>query len=51
MFKKRNPAAMRGANPASLAQVLIAVGIERKHTKVWKCVSGGKNWIRENRFG
>lgn len=24
---------MRGANPASLAQVLIVTGIERKHTK------------------
>ena len=24
---------MRGANPASLAQILVAVGIERKHTK------------------
>ena len=32
-LKKKNPAAMRGANPASLAQVLIAAGIERKHTK------------------
>ena len=32
-LKRRNPAAMRGANPASLAQVLIAAGIERKHTK------------------
>lgn len=32
-LKKKNPAAMRGANPASLAQVLVAVGIERKHTK------------------
>lgn len=32
-LKKRNPAAMRGANPASLAQILVAVGIERKHTK------------------
>ena len=32
-LKKINPAAMRGANPASLAQILIAVGIERKHTK------------------
>lgn len=32
-LKKRNPAAMRGANPASLAQILIAAGIERKHTK------------------
>ena len=32
-LKKRNPVAMRGANPASLAQILVAVGIERKHTK------------------
>ena len=32
-LKKRNLAAMHGANPASLAQVLIAAGIERKHTK------------------
>ena len=32
-LKKRNPAAMRGVNPASLAQILVAVGIERKHTK------------------
>lgn len=32
-LKKKNSAAMRGANPASLAQVLVAVGIERKHTK------------------
>lgn len=32
-MKKRNPAAMRGANPASLAQILVAAGIERKHTK------------------
>lgn len=24
---------MRGANPASLAQILVTVGIERKHTK------------------
>ena len=32
-LKKKNPAAMRGANPASLAQILVAVGIERKHTK------------------
>lgn len=32
-LKKKNPAAMRGVNPASLAQVLVAVGIERKHTK------------------
>ena len=32
-LKKKNPAAMRGANPASLAQILIAAGIERKHTK------------------
>ena len=31
--KKQNPSAMRGANPASLAQILVAVGIERKHTK------------------
>ncbi len=42
VLKKRNPAAMRGANPASLAQILIAVGIERKHTKfgnVYRVVS------------
>ena len=32
-LKKKNPAAMRGANPTSLAQVLVAAGIERKHTK------------------
>lgn len=32
-LKKKNPSAMRGANPASLAQVLVAAGIERKHTK------------------
>lgn len=32
-LKKKNPAAMRGANPASLAQILVTVGIERKHTK------------------
>ena len=32
-LKKQNPSAMRGANPASLAQILVAVGIERKHTK------------------
>lgn len=32
-LKKKNPEAMRGANPASLAQILITVGIERKHTK------------------
>lgn len=32
-LKKKNPSAMRGANPASLAQILVAVGIERKHTK------------------
>lgn len=32
-LKKKNPAAMRGANPASLAQVLVAAGIERRHTK------------------
>lgn len=41
-LKKINPAAMRGANPASLAQILIAVGIERKHTKfgnVYRVVS------------
>ena len=41
-LKKKNPAAMRGANPASLAQILIAVGIERKHTKfgnVYRVVS------------
>lgn len=33
VLKKKNLSAMRGANPASLAQILIAVGIERKHTK------------------
>lgn len=32
-LKKRNPSAMRGANPIHLAQSLVAVGIERKHTK------------------
>ena len=32
-LKKKNPAGMRGANPTSLAQVLVVVGIERKHTK------------------
>lgn len=32
-LKKKNPAAMRGANPSGLAQVLVAVGIERKHTR------------------
>ncbi len=32
-LKKCNPAAMRGANPNVLAQVLVAVGMERKHTK------------------
>lgn len=32
-LKKKNPAAMRGANPASLAQILVTVGIDRKHTK------------------
>ena len=32
-LKKKNPAAMRGATPASLAQILVTVGIERKHTK------------------
>ncbi len=32
-LKKKNPAAMRGANPTSLAQILVTVGIERKHTK------------------
>lgn len=43
-LKKKNPAAMRGANPSSLAQVLIAAGIERKHTKygnVYRVVSVG----------
>lgn len=42
VLKKKNPSAMRGANPASLAQILIAVGIERKHTKfgnVYRVVS------------
>ncbi len=32
-LKKCNPAAMRGANPNVLAQVLVAVGIERKHMR------------------
>lgn len=32
-LKKKNPAAMRGANPTGLAQVLVMAGIERKHTK------------------
>ncbi len=31
-LKKHNPAAMRGSNPNALAQALVAVGIERKHT-------------------
>lgn len=32
-LKKKNPTAMRGASPVGLAQVLVAMGIERKHTK------------------
>ena len=28
-----NPAAMRGSNPATFAQVLLAAGVTRKHTK------------------
>lgn len=42
---------MRGANPASLAQILVAVGIERKHTKfgnVYRVVKLGKRepvWV------
>lgn len=31
-LKKRNPAAMQGANPSLFSQVLIASGIERRHT-------------------
>ena len=43
-LKKKNPAAMRGANPASLAQVLVAVGIERKHTKFGNVYRGIAVW-------
>ena len=32
-LKMYNPAAMRGSNPATFAQVLLAAGITRKHTK------------------
>lgn len=32
-LKKYNPAAMRGSNPATFAQVLLAAGVTRKHTK------------------
>lgn len=32
-LKKFNPAAMRGANPMQFASVLVAAGMERKHTK------------------
>ena len=32
-LKMYNPAAMRGSNPATLAQVLLAAGVTRKHTK------------------
>ena len=42
ILKKKNPAAMRGANPIALAQILVAVGIDRKHTKwgnVYRVVS------------
>lgn len=42
ILKKKNSAAMRGASPVSFAQTLVAVGIERKHTKwgnVYKVVS------------
>ena len=46
--KKKNPSAMRGANPASLAQILVAVGDRTEAYKVWKCISGGKNWVGEN---
>lgn len=32
-LKMYNPSAMRGSNPATFAQVLVAAGITRKHTK------------------
>lgn len=32
-LKIYNPAAMRGSNPATFAQVLLATGVTRKHTK------------------
>lgn len=32
-LKMYNPAAMRGSNPATFAQVLLAAGVTRKHTK------------------
>ena len=32
-LKKRNAAALRGFNPNHLAQVLIKLGVERKHTE------------------
>ena len=32
-LKMYDPAAMRGSNPATFAQVLLAAGVTRKHTK------------------
>lgn len=32
-LKMYNPSAMRGSNPATFAQVLLATGVTRKHTK------------------
>lgn len=32
-LKEYNPSAMRGSNPATFAQVLLAAGVTRKHTK------------------
>ena len=32
-LKMYNPSAMRGSNPATFAQVLLAAGVTRKHTK------------------
>ena len=32
-LKMYNPAAMRGSNPATFAQILLAAGVTRKHTK------------------
>ncbi|MBV3934509.1 DUF3874 domain-containing protein, partial [Bacteroides thetaiotaomicron] len=32
-LKKRNAAALRGFNPNHFAQVLIKMGVERKHTE------------------
>ena len=32
-LKMYNPAAMRGSNPATFAQVLLTAGVTRKHTK------------------